>query len=119
VQIITRSYAVIFFVLCCILLFYVKLNKCSSYCLSWTGFAPLQVWFPSALHSQGTSDKCGRVGYSIEPDVATPQLVMASTIINEAFVYMPADTDASTPILQARHIPFLQCALVCCLSGAC
>ena len=28
---------------------------------------------------------------------------MASTIINEAFVYMPADTDDSTPILQARH----------------
>ena len=59
VQIITRAYAVIFFVLCCILLFYVKLNSCSSFCLSWTGFAPLQVcirldWHEAHAHCDTT-----------------------------------------------------------------
>ena len=42
-QIITRSHAAAFFVLCCILLFYTKNNSCATYSMAWVGFAPVQV----------------------------------------------------------------------------
>lgn len=38
-----RLYAVVFFVVCIVLLNYLKINTCSSFVLSWFGFLPLQV----------------------------------------------------------------------------
>ena len=48
-QIVTRSHAAAFFVLCCILLFYTKNNSCATYSMAWVGFAPVQVyeWRPA------------------------------------------------------------------------
>jgi hypothetical protein len=42
-QIVTRSHAILFFILCHILLFYYKINTCASYVSSWLGYAPLQI----------------------------------------------------------------------------
>lgn len=48
-QIVSRLYAVGFFILCCVLLFFVKLNTCSSFVESFLGLAPLQVWWQTHL----------------------------------------------------------------------
>ena len=104
-----RVMVVVFFGLCLVLLWFVRVNSCRSYIETWAGAPFLVPWHPHA-HPAARQERSPSVQCHDAPGPAAAGMLPVLLVITGASVawsyfYMPANPSEKTPILGVRHAP--------------